>query len=352
MKKVLLIEDDEIMRENTAEMLHLASYEVFTADNGKEGVAKAIKEKPDIIICDIAMPGMDGYEVLYLLEKNPATLNIPFIFLTARTEKSDLRKGMAMGADDYLFKPFEEMDLLNSIETRLNKSERINQPFSRDYQGLTEFLKSAKGEEALKHLSEDRKIRKLRKKEIIFMEGDEADYVVFINKGKIKTYNTDREGRELIITFYGAGDFIGYLDLLESKLYRESAEALEESEIISIPKEDFFSLLYSNRDVALRFIQLLSNNMAELKERLHNLAYSSVRRRVADSLLTIGKKYSSASQTKSINISRENLANHVGVTPETLSRTLHDFIDEELIELNNDRNILILNEAKLEKMKN
>ena len=352
MKKLLLIEDDEIMRENTAEMLSLANYEVFKAENGKDGIAIALKVKPDIIVCDIAMPGMDGYEVLYLLEKNPSTRDIPFIFLTAKTEKSDLRKGMSMGADDYLFKPFEEIDLLSSIETRLQKSERMNHPFSRDYEGLNDFLKSAKGVEALKELSADKKIRKALKKELLFIEGDDADHIIFIHSGKVKTYNTDDVGKELITEFYGPGDFVGYFDLLESSFYRESAEAMEPSEIITIPRDEFFSLLYTNRDVAMRFIQLLSNDMAELKERLHNLAYSSVRRRVADSLLTIRKKYSAEEKQKAISISRENLANHIGITPETLSRTLHDFMDEELIQLNDDKNILIVNERKLEKLKN
>src|SRR4051812_33462814 len=110
MKKILLIEDSREMRENTAEILELANYNVITAANGKIGVEYAVKELPDLIICDIMMPELDGYGVLYMLGKNPATASIPFIFLTAKAEKTDLRKGMSMGADDYLTKPFEEME--------------------------------------------------------------------------------------------------------------------------------------------------------------------------------------------------------------------------------------------------
>ncbi|HNF42741.1 MAG TPA: response regulator, partial [Ferruginibacter sp.] len=102
MKHLLLIEDNDEIRDNTAEILELAGYKVTTAENGKVGVEKAIQEKPDLIICDIMMPVLDGYGVLHLLNKNPELTGIPFIFLTAKAERSDLRKGMEMGADDYI----------------------------------------------------------------------------------------------------------------------------------------------------------------------------------------------------------------------------------------------------------
>lgn len=109
------------MRENTSEILSLANYKVITAENGKTGVELAQKEKPDLIICDIMMPELDGYGVLHILSKKPETASIPFIFLTAKTEKSDIRKGMTLGADDYLTKPFDDTDLLNAVESRLNR---------------------------------------------------------------------------------------------------------------------------------------------------------------------------------------------------------------------------------------
>jgi len=112
MKKIILIEDNVEMRENTAEILELSNYKVFSAPNGKEGVKLVHKEKPDLIICDIMMPELDGYGVLHMLSKNPDTAVIPFIFLTAKAEKADYRKGMSMGADDYLTKPFDDMELL------------------------------------------------------------------------------------------------------------------------------------------------------------------------------------------------------------------------------------------------
>src|SRR4051812_20977154 len=105
MKKILLIEDNAGIRENTSEILSLANYSVITAENGKVGVELAQRERPDLIICDIMMPELDGYGVLHILGKKDDTASIPFIFLTAKTEKTDIRKGMNLGADDYLTKP-------------------------------------------------------------------------------------------------------------------------------------------------------------------------------------------------------------------------------------------------------
>lgn len=116
MKRILLVEDNETVRENTAEILELANYEVLTAENGRSGVEKAQKNEIDLIICDIMMPELDGYGVLHILNKNPATASIPFIFLTAKTERADYRRGMNLGADDYLTKPFDDLELLDAVE--------------------------------------------------------------------------------------------------------------------------------------------------------------------------------------------------------------------------------------------
>src|SRR6187401_2053206 len=139
MKKILLIEDNKEVRESTAEILELANYKVVTAANGKIGVELAGKENPDLIVCDIMMPELDGYGVVYMLSKKPETSSIPLIFLTAKSDKLDIRKGMSMGADDYLTKPFEEMELLSAIEVRLKKSDAFKKEFSKTIEGLGEF---------------------------------------------------------------------------------------------------------------------------------------------------------------------------------------------------------------------
>src|SRR5687767_1952309 len=129
-KKILLIEDNNDIRETTAVILELAQYTTITARNGKEGVELAMSESPDLIICDIMMPVLDGYGVLHLLSKNEKTAGIPFIFLTAKAERWEIRKGMDMGADDYISKPFDDIELLNAIESRLRRAEMVKKEFA------------------------------------------------------------------------------------------------------------------------------------------------------------------------------------------------------------------------------
>src|SRR5690606_13956511 len=121
-----IIEDNLEIREGTAEILELTgSYNVLTAENGRIGVELALKHVPDLILCAVMMPELDGYGVLYMLSKQESTMHIPFIFLTAKSECVDMRKAMEMGADDYLVKPFDDIELLNSIESRLRKRDSL-----------------------------------------------------------------------------------------------------------------------------------------------------------------------------------------------------------------------------------
>src|SRR5690606_18791830 len=130
-------------RENTSEILSLANYDVITAENGKIGVELAQKENPDLIICDIMMPELDGFGVLHILSKKPETARIPFIFLTAKAEKTDIRKGMNLGADDYLTKPFDDTDLMNAIEARFRKSALQSKAYDTTSEGLDKFIRDA-----------------------------------------------------------------------------------------------------------------------------------------------------------------------------------------------------------------
>lgn len=121
MKTILLIEDNNAILETTAEILELAHYKVLTAATGAMGITLALATRPDLVICDITMPGMDGYGVLQAFNSSPQLAGVPFIFLSARTERTDLRKGIELGADDYLIKPFGESELLMAIEKQLSR---------------------------------------------------------------------------------------------------------------------------------------------------------------------------------------------------------------------------------------
>lgn len=352
MKKILLIEDNPEMRENTAEILTLANYEVVTAENGKEGVRLAQTDKPDLIICDIMMPELDGYGVLHMLSKSSDTAAIPFIFLTAKAEKSDHRKGMTMGADDYLTKPFDDMELLGAVEVRFRKTEQLKAQYSRTIEGLNEFLAEAQQLSDLVKLSDKRKMKTFKKKEVIYQEDSFSAGIFFLSKGKVKTSKINNDGKEFITSLVHEGEFFGYGALLEELPYSDTAVALEESEICIIPREDFFSLLYNSRDVAGAFIRILSNEVKDKEDRLLRLAYNSVRKRVAEALLLLKERYSHGKADPfSMAISREDLANLAGTAPETVIRTLSDFKDERLVEVKGSM-VTILEVEKLQKMKN
>jgi CRP-like cAMP-binding protein/CheY-like chemotaxis protein len=352
MKKILLIEDNPDIRENTAEILDLSQYKVLTAENGKEGVQLALKELPDLIICDIMMPLLDGYGVLHVLSKNETTAGIPFIFLTAKADRGDIRKGMSMGADDYLTKPFTDQELLSAIETRLTKNDILKKQFTRNVEGVHQFLNEAKSFDALKELSESREVRLYKKKDVVFQEGGYPRGVYFIQKGKVKIFQKNDQGKELISTLHKTGDFFGFLSLLKDEHYIHSAAALEDTEIYMIPKEDFFSLIYKNAEVARKFIELLSDNLLENEQQLMRLAYNSVRKRVAEALVKLSDTYKNETdQQFSMHVSREDLANLVGTAKETVIRTLSDFKEDKYIEISGGM-ITILDYDQLVCMKN
>src|SRR5437879_4220942 len=207
MKKILLIEDNPEVRENSTEILELAGDMVATAPNGKVGVELVHKERPDLIICDIMMPDLDGYGVLHILSKKPDTAAIPFIFLTAKTEKTDIRKGMNLGADDYLTKPFDDTDLLNAVEARLQKAQMQQKLYEPTSEGLDEFIRDAKKILDLKDLCKDKKVKSVKKKAEIFAEGDAPLNVLFVKSGSVKVFQSHPDGKELITNIYNEGDF-------------------------------------------------------------------------------------------------------------------------------------------------
>jgi len=348
MKKILVIEDNTEVRENLEETLELSGYEVATAEDGNIGVQLALENPPDLILCDVMMPKLDGFGVLNILSKKPATADIPFVFLTAKAEKSDFRRGMNLGADDYVTKPFYKDELLQVVETRLKKSERLKQKFDRTSVGWSAFIDEAKGYEELKKLTETHKNQAFQKKALLFQEGSNPRYLYFINRGKVKVYKTNEFGKEYIINICKEGDFVGYTALIKKEPYHFAAAAMEETEASLIPKEDFQKLLYANKDVASRLIKMLADNVAEKEEQLLNLAYHSVRKRVAEALLLLHNRFEKEGKAK-IHILRDDLARLVGTAKESVIRMLTEFKEDGYIELR-EGGIVVLDRGKLENM--
>jgi CRP-like cAMP-binding protein/CheY-like chemotaxis protein len=346
---ILLIEDNPEMSENIVSILELANYNVLSAPNGRIGVEIAQQEIPDLILCDVMMPELDGYGVLHILNKKPETASIPFIFLTAKADKSDFREGMNLGADDYITKPFDGFDLLKVIEIRLKKNTLLKSSFNNDLNDVNAFFSKAKELKEFQKLSENRPVRTFKKKDMLFMEGQTPNDLYFISRGSVKTYKINYDGKELVTGILKAGSFLGYTPLLEEKPYNENAEALEDMQVAIIPKNDFLMLVYSSKDVARKFIQLLSNNLDETEKRLLDVAYQSVRQRVAGALLQIREKYPDPARDEVISFARRDISGLIGTATESLNRTLADFKDEGLIEILDD-GLRILDRKKLERL--
>ena len=352
MKTILLIEDNDDIRNNTAEILELSNYNVIMAENGKIGVEKAIEHKPDLIICDIMMPVLDGYGVLHAVHKNDSIKNTPFIFLTAKTERNDFRKGMESGADDYITKPFDGTELLNAVDSRLKKLDLLKQELTPGLDDLKHLMQASIGNNALQSLTEDRNINKYKKKQLIYLEGNHPTRLYYILNGKVKARKTNEYGKELVTDLFSPGDFLGHIALLEGSVYKDTAEALEDTELAVIPKEDFEELINTNKEVAQKFIRLLAKNVSAKENQLLGLAYNSLRKKVADALIMMQTKYKLTKEEKFvIDISRESLATIAGTATESLIRTLSDFRNEKLIDIK-EGSIIIINQKKLEHLFN
>lgn len=347
---ILVIEDNEEICDNIAGILEIGGYDVVTALDGKSGVEKALKYKPNLVLCDIMMPELDGYGVLHILARHPETADTPFIFLTAKAEKSDFRKGMGMGADDYLVKPFDGMELLDTVGIRLKKSEHLKTSFDNRTDDIDAFLEKAGKLPDLPGISTERPRKLYKKRDHIFMEGQWPSELYYIIRGEVKTSRINYDGKELVTGMYREGQFIGYVPLLKDTSYTDSAVALQDTEVGVIPKQDFQTLIHTNREVASRFIKILSNNLFENEKRLLELAYQSVRQRVASALTYLYRQQGIAEKAVPLlSVSRKDIAAIVGTALESLNRTLADFRDEHLISLT-EGGIEILEIGKLERL--
>lgn len=345
MKKILLIEDDTALRENTAEILELANYQVTTASNGKTGIAEAKNSLPDIVVCDIMMPEVDGYGVLEALSNDPKTQHIPFIFLSAKTEHKEIRKGMDLGADDYLTKPFEEEELISAIESRMAKATILQNRSSSNV--ILETESTLSNLDDLKNLFYEVGIESSFKKgEAIYSEWNHSTTVYLILKGVVKTHKLDECGKELITSLFKADDFLGISSFHNIAPYQETATAVENVTVAGIQKSDLKSFLEKSNIVSLELMELLTDNLKELKEQLLQMAYSSVRRKTAKTILQFASILNN-SPREGIKIARNDLASVAGIATESLIRTLSSFKKEGLIEIEG-RNIRLMDKSGLE----
>ncbi|MFK5879209.1 MAG: response regulator [Flavobacteriaceae bacterium] len=340
MKKVLLIEDDTVLRENTAEILVLSNFKVLTAPNGTEGVALAKTCLPDIIVSDIMMPELDGYGVLEALASDEHTRHIPFIFLSAKTERKDIRKGMDLGADDYITKPFEEEELISAIESRIAKASILKDQRAASV-GSEIQEKEFRSLNDLKNFFDDNgTVFTFIKNQNIYCEGEHSNNIYLILKGIVKCHKLDENGKELTTVMYKEDDLFGYTSFTKNITYQETATPIIDTQLVSISKNELKTLLDKNHKLALALIQLLTEDLTGVKDQLVKMAYSSVYKKTANTILMFTEKLNSCPD-EAIRISRNDLASVAGVATESLIRSLSDFKKKGIIAIEG-RNIRIL----------
>lgn len=350
MKTILLIEDDAILRENTSELLELANYQVINASNGKIGVELAKQRRPDIVVCDIMMPELDGYGVLKALAEVETTKYIPFIFLSAKTERSDVRKGMNLGADDYITKPFTEDELINAIESRMAKTEILKElqathasEHQNDHKDNIRTLNDLKN-----FLDDNGDAFNFKTGETIYKEGDHSNMMFLIHKGVVKCHKLDEQGKELITTLHNEDELFGYTSFTQNIPYQETATAMKDTELVGVSKIYLKEMLLNNQSLTLELIQLLNDDLSIIKEQLVQMAYSSVSKKTAATILKFAEKMN-RKPNETIKISRYDLASVAGIATETLIRTLSSFKKKGIIDIEG-RTIKILDIDQLRGM--
>lgn len=347
MKTVLLIEDDTVLRENSAELLELSGYNLITASNGKTGVALAKKHQPNIIICDIMMPELDGYSALKILSKSKLTKYIPFVFLSAKTERSDVRKGMNLGADDYITKPFSEDDLISAIESRLAKVsilEERNQ--SQESTPIIPVEDEIKTLNDLKIFFDDYGTEfAFKTEDVIYHEGDHSNYIYLISVGAVKCYRIDEQGKELVTALYKEDDLFGYTSFTHNTPHQETSTAIADTKLLGVSIIEFNEILSKNHKVLFELIDLLTDDLSVVKEQLLHMAYGTVNKKTAATILKFAEKIN-RKPSDPIKISRNDLASVAGIATETFIRALTEFKNQGIIKAEG-RNIKVVDMEKL-----
>ena len=338
-KQVLVIEDNQDVRENLCEILELAGYETRSAENGKKGLVAIYDRLPDIILCDVMMPELDGYGVLKILRSNPKYKNIPFLFLTARTEQADFRKGMMLGADDYITKPFDESDLLEALTMRLGISTSRTE---HNLLGRHDIDKLAFATRITKLIDKD-EARNYKEQSHIITENQIIRQVGILQSGVARRVITDWEGRELTTELLSQHDIIGWEPLMHGtdKHSPYSIISVTDCKILFIEESAFMTA--TNSDVTLKnyLLKLALDTSSHGTQALLNVAYMNVRQKVAYALLTCSQ------HEGCLGMKREEMATLVGIAKESFSRCLSEFKADGIITIDN-HTISILEPKELE----
>lgn len=347
MARILIIEDDSILRENIKELLEFAGHQIVTAEDGQNGFQIALVQKFDLILCDIIMPGLDGYQVLKKLSSNSRTQRIPFIFLTAKSSLQEIRRGMNLGADDYITKPFEEKDLLDTINSRLARYAILKERHSNISENENFRIRSINKFKSF--FLENGENFDLTRNDLLFRENQNVSYIFLIEKGLVKTMSVDEYGKELITGIYHDNDFIGLYSFNTNTTYPEQALVMENTRLFRLPVSLVQRIFKENPQLTLEWAQDLSKDVIKLKDHLLQTAYASVLKKTVNTILEFSEKLHFNKKELS-KISRGDLASIAGISKESFIRSLSTLKQDGLIGING-KHIEVLNQNELRKIK-
>ena len=352
MKHLLLIKDNNSLRKKLVHTLELAHYSVATANSIKSLLKKSRLQSPQLVLWDLPTPAISARDIIDMLDDNIVLKQAAFIFLSRKDLCDQLLQTTNNVNAIWLNGPFTNTGLLNTIKETLDGADLFRRHNLVAHARQHEMAGDCLTKLTVADFVKNRTIQHYKKKQVIYSEGNHPARLFYIEKGKVKIVKTNNDGKELTVGLYCEGDFVGYTALMEGTNYKDSAQAIDESEIAIIPKEEFEELIHTNAEAAKVFIRLLAKNCSEKEEQLIGLAYNSLRKRVADALIMIQHIYCKASQAPfCMHVSREDLANIAGTATESLIRTLSDFKNEKLIKIK-DGNIIIPDPGKLQRILN
>lgn len=323
---ILLIEDQQSVRENIAELLELAGHRVLQAENGIEGIRIAKAHLPDLVLCDIMMPELDGYGVAEVLGRQPETSGIPLIFLTAKADAADFRRGLAKGAVDYISKPFQSHELLETIEMRL-KREHPPRRVEAGRAAWDNWVLGLKSDHPATLQGTPLQVTKMEKGSHLYAEGDSSRFVWFIKSGSIKQERMDSKGKKLCMRTLGPGNFLGWTGEFEHGTHTEDAACITPTEVIRIAQSDVHEAFLERPELALELHRQMHEMAKEFESAALSLAYGSARENTARALLRFAVP---SPDGPVIRLSREDLANSVGMASESIIRTLAVFKQDGL----------------------
>ena len=341
---ILVIDDMRDVRENISELLELSGYHVLQAEDGYEGIRKAKRHAPELILCDIMMPGIDGYGVAEILARQEETKHIPFIYLTAKAEPADFKKGLQKGAVDYITKPFESDELIESISLRIRQtaSNKPVQASDVDWQNWVDYLMT---DAPLDRDGEPLAEVHLSAEATLFEQDDQANCLYFIKSGSVRSEYTDAAGRTLCFHLSRAGDFAGWSMGFQQGAYPHTAVAMTPCKAIRIPMSHIQTMLLEQPSMALTWGQLHQQVHSNLVDDMMGILYGNARENVARVLLRFAEWNG---ETWTVIMPRETLAKSIGVAYETVIRTISQFKNEGWVSARGRRITLTNRDALLD----